>query len=73
MPDCLNEQRRIEIETHYTERDQQEEKLVTIDSELESLLSNNGFEDFYFALAGTETFENALQAEAKARFPQLFN
>ncbi|QLB20040.1 hypothetical protein A6B43_00410 [Vespertiliibacter pulmonis] len=73
MPDCLNEQRRIEIEAHYDKQDQQHEAEIALSDELESLLENNGFGDFYYALTGTEAFENALKEEAKARFPQLFN
>lgn len=57
----------------YDKAGRQQDAYEKIDAEIESLLESNGLGDFYYALTGTEAFENALKAEAKARNPELFH
>lgn len=77
MPTDYNDWRCRQMEKEYDQHEQklaQQEKFIeTLEDELSDLLNDNGFGDLYFALSGTPAFSKAINAEAKARNPELFH
>lgn len=72
MPDCLNEQRRYEIEAHHTQEDLKEDAMISVNDELFELLNSNGLGNFYSVLSEADGFDEALETEARARNPHIF-
>lgn len=77
MPTDYNDWQCRQIEDEYDQHDrklaQQEKFIETLEDELSDLLNENGFGDLYFALSGTPALSKAINAEAKARNPELFH
>lgn len=73
MPTDYNDARRIEIEKEYDLADRQQDAVIAIDSEIETLLENNGFGTLYNAITDTTAYDDTLYALAKARHPHLFS
>lgn len=73
MPSDYNDWRLSQMEKEYDDWEQQDNAVISVETEVAALLENHGFGDFYYALTGTPAFEKALEAEAKARHPDLFH